>query len=125
MFSSGIFIVEHDLHSKTLTKKAVNKINPETCSSTPKNDKTKTPASSTSSGANESQVTSTTNGNKANIATEFSPIPKSDPIAQPPNSDSVDAGQGPKPEPVTRSPGIPLSFKLIWAIMMAPGNPSI
>lgn len=84
-----------------------------------------TAASPASSGVKDNRATPTTDGNKVTVATDFSSVPKPDSIAQPPNSDGVDAGQGPKPEPVARPPTIPLSFNLIWATMMAPGNPSI
>jgi hypothetical protein len=116
MFPSGIFVVEHDLHSTTPTKK--DNDNKPTGTGTADH-KAITPISSTANGTEDSKATGPANDNKAPTA-----IPKPLPVPQPPSSDSVDAGQGPKPEPVARPPTIPLSFKLIWATMMAPGNPS-
>jgi hypothetical protein len=40
-------------------------------------------------------------------------------------SGHVDAGLGPKPEPVIRPAPVPVSWKMLWVSMAAPGNPSV
>lgn len=135
MFGPGIYINEKDLEPKTPTAgpTPTKQTNSEDNTGTPKTTETMNPSSTTTGvkDSKDNKVPPTTVNDKATSTTinkaiaSTSHIPKSDPIPNLPSSDSVDAGHGPKPEPVTRPPLIPLSFKLIWLAMMAPSHPSV
>ena len=83
--------------------------------------------STTANNKDKIQVPVATKNNKVLVTTASGPafIPKPEPVPNPPPSDSVDAGLGPKPEPVPSPPPTSLPFKLIWATIMAPSNPSV
>jgi len=139
MFTTGIYINEKDLDPKTPTNKtAPKKPDPPASSAPTKTKETMTtpPISNDTKDNKDNKVTTTTDGDKVTSATAINkapgvnhyismPIPKPDPIPNPPTSDSVDAGLGPRPEPVARPPSTSLPFKLLWAMMVAPSNPSV
>ncbi|CAD0101434.1 unnamed protein product [Aureobasidium mustum] len=61
------------------------------------------------------------------------PVPKPEPVPEPPTSETVDDALGPKPEPIipgpptpgSSSPPAPVFWKVLWASLSAPTNPSV
>ncbi|KAH0336338.1 hypothetical protein KCU81_g8616, partial [Aureobasidium melanogenum] len=116
MFSTSIFVVEADLRDKPATHDS----------------------SSNRSNSNSNNIdteamppTPSTKNNKAPVKTTSShcflsaPIPKPEPVPEPPTSETVDDALGPKPEPISRPPTPPVSWKVLWASLSAPTNPAV
>ncbi|KAH0370259.1 hypothetical protein KCU65_g2644, partial [Aureobasidium melanogenum] len=121
MFYTSIFVVEADLHDKSAPHN--NGSNRSNCNSN--NIVTKTIDTKAMT------PTSTTKNNKAPVKTNlshrflFNPIPKLEPVPEPPTSETVDDALGPEPEPISRPPTPPISWKVLWAPLCAPTNPSV
>ncbi|KAG9908518.1 hypothetical protein KCU94_g3195, partial [Aureobasidium melanogenum] len=103
MFSTSIFIVEADLHDTPATHNSSSSNNSRSNnSSNNSNDAT--------FGTDTITDTKVTKNNKAPVKTKsshrflFNPIPKPEPVPEPPTSETVDDALGPKPEPVPRPP---------------------
>ncbi|KAG9527473.1 hypothetical protein KCU93_g5177, partial [Aureobasidium melanogenum] len=104
MFSASIFIVEADLHDKPATHNTNNNSNNnnENSSNSNNSNNRKDPVS----GADTAADTKGNQNNEAPVKTNsihsflFNPIPKPEPIPEPPTSETVDDALGPKPEPI-------------------------
>ncbi|KAH0148156.1 hypothetical protein KCU67_g11566, partial [Aureobasidium melanogenum] len=131
MFSTSIFIVEADLHDKPATHTSISSNNKSSSNNNGIKSDSDTKAMS---------PTSTTKNNEAPVETNpfhsflFNPIPKPEPVPEPPTSETVDDALGPKPEPIPRPPtptpepyppSAPISWKVLWASLSAPTNPSV
>lgn len=136
MFSTSIFVVEADLYDKPATNNPSNN-----------NDKNNSKLSSNSSNNRKDNIsgadtvidTKPTHNNKVPVKSNSdhgflsAPIPKPVPVPEPPTSETVDDALSPKPEPVTPGlptpvtypPSAPVSWKIFWASLSAPTNPSV
>jgi hypothetical protein len=126
MFTTGIYINEYHLDSKTTTSENMNNKTTGAGNGAVNSDKLMT-STTTAVDNNNKQVTVANKTTKAPIyigsSTVF--VPKPQPVSKPPNSGAVDAGLGPQSEPVPSPPSTSLPFKLLWVSMVAPGNPSV
>ncbi|KAH0027384.1 hypothetical protein KCU78_g3982, partial [Aureobasidium melanogenum] len=120
MFPTSIFVVEADLHDKPATHSNSNN-NKGTISVTDTITDTK--------GNQNNKVSVKTASSRRFL---FNPIPKPEPVHEPPTSETVDDPVGPKPEPIPRPPTpdpcpppAPISWKVLWASLSAPTNPSV
>jgi len=129
MFTTGIYINEKDLELDTSDTGTPKKADPSASSAATKTKETMItpPNPSDTNDNNDNKATSTSAINETSGVNHYipMPIPKPDPVPNPPSSDSVDTGLGPRPEPIARLPSTSLPFKLIWAMMVAPSNPSV
>ncbi|KAG9603595.1 hypothetical protein KCU77_g2546, partial [Aureobasidium melanogenum] len=130
MFSTSIFVVEVDLHDKPATHSS--------SSSSSRSNSNSNNNKGTISVTNAITDTKGNQNNKVSVKTAssrrflFNPIPKPEPVHEPPNSETIDDPLGPKPEPIPCPPTpdpcpppAPISWKVLWASLSAPTNPSV
>lgn len=133
MFSASIFVVEADLHDKPATTNS-SKSNSNNNNGISRADMT----TNNDINIKAKSTTPTTMNNKAPVKTTSAngflptPVPKPEPVSELPTSETVDDALGPKPEPIPRPhtsdpypPPAPISWKVLWASLSAPINPSV